>query len=68
MTLQTPPWCLHWSSDGELMDPDRQDLLTQMLRGQDSAGSQPTLIPAQITKSGTKVRDSRLVTCRASPA
>lgn len=30
MTIHTPPWCLQWSSDGELTRPDRQDLLLQI--------------------------------------
>lgn len=54
MTTHTPPWCLHWSSDGELMGPDWRDLLmritvqekglaqaplTQMLRSMEPADS-----------------------------
>jgi hypothetical protein len=55
MTIHTPPWCLHWSSNGELTGPDRQDLLmrivvqekglanallTQILRAPETADSQ----------------------------
>ena len=62
MTIHTPPWCLHWSSDGELMGPDRQDLLMRivvqekglavtllapMLRATESADSQTSVMPAQ---------------------
>ena len=31
MTIHTPPWCLQWSSDGELTRPDRQDLLKRIV-------------------------------------
>lgn len=31
MSFHTPPWCLQWSSDGELMSPDRQDLLMRIM-------------------------------------
>jgi len=31
MSFHTPPWCLQWSSDGELMSPDRQDLLMRIV-------------------------------------
>jgi|LauGreDrversion4_2_1035121.scaffolds.fasta_scaffold465318_2 hypothetical protein len=64
MTIQTPPWCLHWSSNGELTGPDRQDLLTrivvqekglagalmsQKLGATETADSMPTFMPDQAT-------------------
>lgn len=30
MNHPLPPWCLHWSSDGELTLGDRQDLLQRL--------------------------------------
>ena len=64
MTIHTPPWCLHWSSDGELTGPDRRDLLmrivvqekglagallTQTLGATETEDSLPTVMPAQAT-------------------
>lgn len=31
MSFNTPPWCLQWSSDGELVRPDRQELLMRIM-------------------------------------
>lgn len=81
MSAVTPPWCLHWGRDGELDSRDRQDVLdallvqeqglARLLLHQALPGALPPRPPgaeAQITKSDTKVRASRLVMCRASPA
>ena len=35
MTTPAPPWCLHWSSDGELAWLDRQDLLQRLVAQQE---------------------------------
>jgi hypothetical protein len=62
MTIHTPPWCLPWSSDGELMRSDRQDLrirlvvqvkglaaalLAPMLQATEPAVALCTVMPAQ---------------------
>lgn len=62
MTIHTPPWCLQWSSDGELMGSDREDLwigiaveeqglaqtlLTQLLGAEEPADRRSPGMPAQ---------------------
>jgi hypothetical protein len=36
MSQLTPPWCLHWGSDGELAQSDRSDLLLSLASQENS--------------------------------
>lgn len=46
MTSPTPPWSLHWNRDGELTQPDREDLLRRIV-GQEQ-GLHATLLTAML--------------------